>query len=516
MNHKTLLTLLACSVLVAGAIACGSNAPQVTEPVEEPSPVDLAETTEPTQPAKQPPPASGTPRDIAFPPIARGEAAGLEINTVEWHQLPIVYLRLVIKSGSADDPAERAGMADLVASMLKEGTRTKSSQRLAEEVEFLGADIWTSAGSDTITIGFRAMADHLDEAMAIVADVARNPAFRADELDKLRRREKDRLSLMTKRPNYLVQRQFMDTVYGDHPYARIDTTVEVLDAVRRADLVRWHRAHFVPNNAYMVVAGDVTGEAVQAAANRAFRGWRSRDVAETERAAPPLRTERQVYVVNRPGSEQSVIHIGEIGVERSDEDWIPLMVANQVLGGSAASRLFMDLREQRSLTYGAYSRFSERLGLGTFRATASVRTDVTVEAVGAFFEHFERIVAEAPPQDELVNAQRYLSDSFPLRIDTPGKIASLASDLRIFGLEDNYYDSFRTRIREVTPEQALAAAREHIHPDKMAIVVVGQAADFAGGLARFGAVTVLNEAGEVEAELPAGEQPSTETATPAE
>ena len=209
-------------------------------------------------------------------------------------------------------------------------------------------------------------------------------------------------------------------------------------------------------------------------------------------------------MVDRPGAVQSVILLGNLAIARDDEDFVPLRVANQVLGGSAASRLFMDLRERRSLTYGAYSQVGERVGVAPFVAYASVRTEVTEEAVGAFFENLDRIVAEAPPEPELANAQRFLSDSFPLKIDTPGKIASLVADLRVFGLPDDYWDGYRTSIREVSAEEALAAAQEHIRPEQMLVLVVGNAASFAESLTQWGPVTVVDGEGEVQQTFEAG------------
>lgn len=515
LSRTKILSLALASALVSPALlgaaslaGCGATTPPPAEiPALEPSGDEVAEVEE--APTKQPPPESGPSRDISFPPIARVEVAnGLEVNTVEWHQLPVVYIRLAIRSGGEADPDAMPGVADLVATMLKEGTRSKSSAQLADSIEFLGADMWTSADAEGSTIVMRALADQLDEAMALIADVAMNPAFRADELSKLKRRELDRLSLLSKRPSHLAGREAYGRLYGDHPYAHTDTTEEVVNRVRRNDLVRWHRRHYVPNNAFLVVAGDVTAEQVQRSAGTAFASWRAGTVPAPAYAAVPERSGRQIVIVDRPESVQSVIRIANLAVPRGHDDWIPLMVANQVLGGTAASRLFMDLREQRSLTYGAYSRVGERVEVAPFTAYASVRTEVTDVAVQAFFEHLDRIVGEAPPAEEIANARRYLSDSFPLEIDTPGKIAALVADLRVFGLPDDYWDSFRTRIGEVSPDEALAAARRHIRPDDALVVIVGKAADIAEGLRRFGPVTVLDDEGEVTATFEAA--PATE------
>jgi zinc protease len=197
-------------------------------------------------------------------------------------------------------------------------------------------------------------------------------------------------------------------------------------------------------------------------------------------------------VVDRPASVQSQIAIANLAIKRSDPNFIPLMVANQVLGGSAASRLFMDLREKRSLTYGAYSRLDETVDVGAIRASAAVRTQVTGAAMDGFFEHLERIVKEPTPQPELEDAHRFLADSFPLQIETNDRIAELVSDLRTFNLPEGYWDNFRSSIRKVSSDDALKAAQAYIHPDREVIVVVGKAADVVPALEKFGPVSVVD------------------------
>lgn len=456
------------------------------------------------EPQREAPPESGPARDVQFPAIARAQtSSGLELNTVEFGDLPLVYLRLVVRSGSATDPAELPGLAQTVAQMLKEGTRSRSSAELAEDVEFLGADLSVGSDEENLYIMVAAMQEHLDEAMQILADVARNPRFANAELERLKRRETDRLALASQQPRYLARRTFYEEIYGSHPYAHVDTTAEAIERISRADLSRWHRAHVVPNNSFLVATGAVDPADVQAAAERAFRGWRSRTVPETEYAPPPERSAREVIVVDRPESVQSVIYVGNLALSRNDPNFVPLQVANQVLGGSAASRLFMDLREQRSLTYGAYSGVQETAQVAPFIAYAAVRNEVTEDAMAAFMEHLDRIVAEAAPEDEVADAKRYLSDSFPLDIETAGRVASMVEALRVFGLPDDYWGTYRTSIRAVTPAEAHQAASEYIRPERALIVAVGKADDIVEPLRRYGPVRVIDADGHEVHRFPA-------------
>ncbi len=446
---------------------------------------------------KQSLPPSGPARDIRFPPITRAETdTGLELNTVELHQLPMVQLQLVIRSGSVSDPRHLPGLAKLVAAMLKEGTKRRSSAQLAEAVEFLGADLSVQSGQDSTYISMRALREHLDAAMSLIAEVAMRPAFSPIELTKLKKRELDRLALRSKDPYFLVSREFFKAVYGDHPYARIETTERVVKRVRVQDLQMWHRAHFGPNNAFLVVVGDVSSDGVLKAANRAFRGWFKRWRKKAKPVQPPTVVDRRVVLVDRPDSVQSVIFVGNLALERRSADYVPLLTANQVLGGSASSRLFMDLREKRGLTYGSYSHVYEKVMVAPFRAYVAVRNEGTADALAGLMAHLETIGKELVAEQELADAKRYLVDSFPLHIETPAEIAELASELRIHSLPDDYWERFRKEIEDVTAEQALEAARQYVRPDQAVIVVVGKAAEIYDALKEQGPVTVVDAQGQ--------------------
>ena len=454
------------------------------------------------QPEREPPPKPSEPRDMSLPPVQVANLDnGLQINTIVTDQLPVVYATLVVRSGGESDPAKLPGLAGLVAQMLKEGTTKRSSAAIAEEIEFLGADLWANSDEENTYVGVRALAEQFDVVLAILAEVAGTPAFSNKELEKLKRRELDRLALSEREPRYIARRTFYRQLYGKHPYGTVDTTPQAVKRVRRQDMVRWHREHFVGKNSFLVVAGDIDPDHVAESAKKTFGVWNTGKRSAPTYGEPPKRTDRNILVVDRPGSVQSVIYVGNLAIARANREWIPLMVSNQVLGGSAASRLFMDLREKRSLTYGAYSSVGERVDIGPFVAYASVRTEVTTEAIGAFFEHLERIHLEPAEPEELVNAKRYLSDSFPLKVDTPGKLSELVVELRTFGLPDDYWDRYREAIRKTSASEAQYVARSYIRPRDSLVVIVGQAADFAQSLQQFGPVTVVSPDGEIKAKF---------------
>jgi zinc protease len=448
--------------------------------------------------AKEQPPAPGPQPQVRFPKVERSQSsAGLELDTVELHQLPVVQIQLVIRSGSAADPEKQPGLAHLTAAMLKEGSYRRPSAKIAEAIDFLGANLGVDNDTDRVFVTMTVLAEHFDEGLALLAEVATKPGFDQKELDKLKKRELARLELQSQSPRFLASREFNKALYGAHPYAHIDTTEDVIKHVKRADLAGWHQSHFAPNNAFLVVAGDVTPEQVKQSVEHAFAGWQRRKIPPLEYPQLPAAEARKVILVDRPQSVQSVIYYGNLALARNAPDFVPLLVANQVLGGSAASRLFMDLREKRSLTYGAYSEIDERVQLAPFSAYAAVRNEVTGQAMAAFNEHLERIVKDLPSAQEMQNAKHYLIDRFPLRIETPSKIASLVADLRTYDLPDDYWDRFGKEIEQVTPEQALAAAQKYIRPDQGTIVVVGEATVTKPALESYGPVTVVDTDGKL-------------------
>ncbi len=490
MNRS--LIRLSLALFVAGC--GGSSTPaESTTPAKDTSAPAVANVA---TPVKQSPPASSTPRDIKFPTINHVTLSnGLAIDVVTKKELPIVNLELVIQSGGAVEPKGLQGLTGMVADMLKEGTKKKNAAQFAEAIEFLGSHIDAVAGSETLRVRMNAMSEQLEPALALMSEAVLTPAFDPKELEKLKTRTIDELKLKMDRPAWLARRQFQRDLYGEHPYAQYDTTEEVVKKVKRTDLLNFHAAHFVPNNAFLVVVGDVTPEQVKEVGEKLFGKWKPKPVTEPTYPAPPVRKQREIVVIDRPASVQSQIMIGNLALKRNAPDYIPLMVANQVLGGSAASRLFMDLREKRSLTYGAYSRVDESPDLGAFRATAAVRNPVTGEALDGFFEHLTRITKEPAPADELDSAHRFLADSFPLQIETLDSIAQLVADIRVFGLTEDYWDTFRTKIREVSAQSALKAAQTHIKPDSALVVIVGKAAEIVPMLSKFGPVRVVDTDG---------------------
>ncbi len=476
MNRAHALTLAA---LLALSCKSSGTPPVQTPPVTE-APDAGAQAHEETPRApvvRAEPPASGPARDVHLPPIRRRRLAnGLELNAVEYHTLPVLHVRLTVRAGSAHDPPALPGLASLTGDMLKEGTRTRTSAQIAEAIEFVGGSLDVITGPDATTISVAVLKDHADTALSLLAEVLTQATFPQTELDKLKRRETDRLQRSQNDPGWLSMRAFALSVYGaTHPYGRFDTTPEVLRRVTRNDIVGFHRARYVAGNMTLTVVGDLTAAQLDPLVDRTLGRVRAGTAPVVIFPAVANAAGRQIVLVHRPNSPQSVIRIGNPALRRRDDDYVPLSVANHVLGGGASSRLFMDLRELRSLTYGAYSRIASTVDLGTWVAAGQVRTPATGDAMHAFMRHLECITTAAPPDAEMAQTRSYLIDSFPLSIETPGNIADLVAGLRLFGLPDDWYDHFRTRVQGVDPPASLATAQRYIHPDRASVVVVGDA-----------------------------------------
>ncbi len=466
---------LALALVLSACSSTRTNTPVTapTQPVTAPDNAAAAATA----PVRVAVPNPGPARDVHLPPVrATTLTNGLAVQLVEYHTLPVLHLRLVVGAGSATDPANLPGLASFTGDMLREGTTTRTSAQIAETIEFVGGSISVSTSADVTILSVSVLRDHAETALSLLADVVGHPTFPVVEINKLKRRENDRLQQSRNDPAWLTRRAFYQGVYGEnHPYGRIDTTADVLRRLTRVDLVNFHRARFVAGNMFLTAVGDVQPAAFDALLGRTLGTLRRGTAPAVTIPELEPRTARQIVLVDRPESPQSVIRIGNGSLRRADPDWVPFTVANQVLGGGVSSRLFMDLRELRSLSYGVYSRMGENVGTSNWFAGGQVRTAVTGDAMHALFRHIECVTTEAAPDPEVAMTRSYLTDSFALSIETPGNVADLVSSMRIFGLPADYYDTLRTRIAAVDPAAALATARRYVHPEQALVVVVGTA-----------------------------------------
>ncbi len=421
-------------------------------------------------------PAPLAPRPLNLPvPAETTLDNGLRVVFVENARLPLVTYRLAFRTGDAHDPPALPGLTDILTGMLNEGTQTRTSRQIADEVARIGATLGAGAGSDNTTVAASALSQFDDEILELMADITLRPSFPADELELTKQNALQNLIAQRGQPSFLANEQVARVIYGRHPYSVVSATPESITAISRDDLVAFHARRFIPNNAVLVVGGDIRRDDALARIEALFGAWQPGESEAAEFPAPPARRGRTLYLVDRPGSAQSNIVIANTAITRTDPDYFPMLVMHTVLGANASSRIFMNLREDKGYTYGAYTSLDARRAAGSFRATAEVRTPVTGESLKEFFYELGRIREELVTEKELLDAQNYLTGIFPIRLETLDGLIDQLIQIKMHKLPDDYLHTYRERVSAVTREEVLRVARLHVRPDHAAIVIVGDA-----------------------------------------
>ncbi|HEX9424516.1 MAG TPA: pitrilysin family protein [Pyrinomonadaceae bacterium] len=425
---------------------------------------------------KQPPPPLPS-RPIKLP--AAHETIlpnGLVVVVVEDSRLPLVSYRLALRTGDAYDPSELPGLMDMLTGLLTEGTESRTSREIADDVARLGATLHAGANSDYTTVAASSLATFSDDILELIADVALRPVFPSNEVELAKQNTKESLKQQRAQPSFLASEMAARVMFGQHPYHITAPTPGSIDATTRERLVEFHRATFVANNAVLIVAGDVQQDSILEKVQSLFANWQPGDVPGDDFPAPPQRTSRSAYIVDRPGSAQANIVIANDGITRTSPDYFPMLVMHTVLGANASSRLFMNLREEKGYTYGAYSSLDARRTAGTFRATAEVRTPVTGDSLKEFFYELNRIRSEPVSEKEIADAKSYLTGVFPIRLETQEGLIDQLVQIKMFDLPEDYLEIYRSQIQAVTITEVQEVATKYVRPDEAAIFIVGDGA----------------------------------------
>jgi zinc protease len=434
-------------------------------------------------------PAAGPVRAFEFPAVSEITLAnGMRVLHARHGRLPIVSAHVVIDAGAATEPADKGGLAQLAASALHAGTTTRDGGRIAWELERLGVQLKTSADWDALQASITVPVGRTDRALDLLSDVIRNAAFPETEIERMRAEQLAEILQRLKEPRALASDVAGRCVFArDVPYARplIGSTTSV-SALRADDLRNFHSARFTPRNSAIIIVGDIAAADARALAERCFGDWQGERVAAPEFAVRPRATGTTIFVVDRPGAVQSELRVGHIGVPRGHQDYFTLLVMNTIFGGAFTSRLNMNLRERNGFTYGARSSYAFRRRPGPFLVQTAVGTDVTVRAVEEILRETERLRNEGVRDEEVDNARDYLVGVMPLQMQTTDQLAVALADLFVFELPVDYFANYRARIAAVTTADVRAAARAHLRPDELAIVVVGDARSVRAGLEALG------------------------------
>lgn len=423
---------------------------------------------------------------------------GLTVLILEDHRLPTVNTQVQIPgSGATFEPVDQPGLAVITAQMLTQGTTSRTSKQIAEDVDRLGANVFANSGFGSGTTGINAsgLSDNFDQWFAVAVDVLLHPSFPDNELAKLKTRLKANLKQQRAQPGFLANERFSRAVYGNFPAAVTSMTDASLDGFTSADLKRWHDARYAPQNAILGISGDVDAKALIPKLQKWFGEWQKNNAPEKLSAKTIPTTMKQIYLVDRPNSVQTTITMGNIGIDRWDPDHPTMVVLDEILGSGPQSRLFMNLRENKGYTYGVYSSIQAVTYAGAWRAGGDVRTEVTDGAMTEFLVELNRIRNEKVPTAELDDAKHAIVSAFALSLEQPTTLLNYAIIRKLYNFPADYWDRYPEHIMAVTADDIQRVARKYYNPETMQIVAVGDAGKIKSVMEKYGPVELYGTDG---------------------
>ncbi|HEY9719156.1 MAG TPA: pitrilysin family protein [Trichormus sp.] len=454
------------------------------------------------------PPKVPAPRPFKLPDVDIYKLPnGLKVELVTDHRFPFVTMALGVKAGSTLDPTDKVGLAGMTADMLNEGTKTLTSKQIADQVDEIGGALFASSEFDFTVLSASALSKYTDRIFNLFTDVLFNPSFPEDELTLKKTNLIQVLAMKRSQPDFLGEERFQRVVFGDHPYGNVAPTPASVKATNRDDLKQFHDKNYLPNDSVLIVVGDFKPDDMKQMIASKFSDWKSGTLPVTELPALPVQHGRHIYLVNRPGSVQTTLRIGNSSIERLDPDYFPMLVANQILGGAAQARLFLNIREQKGYTYGAYSGLTARRHPGSFAANSDVRTEVTAPALEEFLYELDRLRNVKPSEKELKDAKNYLCGAFQLGLETQSGLAQRLLEVNMYDLPDNYLETYADKVMAINADDVRSVARKLIDEDNLVIAVVGDAAKIKHDLEFFGPVEVYDTSGKLSTDWEKQPQP---------
>lgn len=444
--------------------------------------------------AQEAPPEGGEPRDFDLP---RTETFaldnGLEVTLAPYGATPKALVQLVVRTGNIDEGSDEVWLADLTGDLMQEGTTSRSAEQIAQDAAAMGGDLGIGVGLDQTTIGGDVLAEFAPDLIRLVADVVRNPAFPASELDRLKTNRVRQVSVSLQRPRSITLAEFRRRMYPDHPYGRIFPTPEMIRGYTVEQVRGFWEENFGAARAHLYVSGMFDERAVREAVGQAFGDWGAGRAVEPTPPEPV--SGRQIVLIDRPGAPQSTIYLGLPVVDPSHPDYIPLQVTNSLLGGSFASRIVSNIREDKGYTYSPSSSVSSRFRDAYWVQVADVTTDVTGPALEEILNEIDRLRAEPPTEEELEGIQNYMAGVFVLQNSSRQGIVGQLAFLDLHGLPDEYLTGYVSRVYAVTPAEVQRIAAEYLDPERMLLVVTGDRSVVASQLAELGEVEEVEPGG---------------------
>jgi len=430
--------------------------------------------------------------DVKLPPITEDTLEnGLVIVAIEMHELPTMTMQMVIRSGSAYDPSARAGLANFTADMLRKGTATRSASQISEEIDFVGGDLSAGADRDAINISCGVLVKYMDTGLNLLSDVILNPVFDTTEIERLRNQTLSGIIQSKDDANTLCVNGFNEALFGDYPYGHpVVGTESSVSGITRDDIMKFYGDYFHPNNAFLVIAGDIKPNEIFAKTAEVFGGWRQAEIPQTSFTLPPAPTGYKVVLINMPGATQTNIRFGHFVITRQNPDYYSVTLKNYILGVGFVSRLNEEVRVKGGLTYDIRTQNEWNAMRGAYFCNTFTENDSTMSAINAAIKVI-RGMREAEVNDiEFVDAINFYSGYYPMTLETPRQVASEIIKVKLYGLPVSYIQDFTKNIQKVTKADILRAAKTYIDPDNMVFCVVSNAQDVGEQLKSLGEVTV--------------------------
>jgi zinc protease len=419
---------------------------------------------------------------------------GVHVMILEDHRFPLISAQFEIDdAGPMFEPAGQPGLAGATARLLTEGTTSRTSKEIAEQIDSLGASLSSSSGfgSGSASVSASGLSDTFEQWFALATDVLLHPSFPAEELAQYQSREKSALLQQRSRPAFLANQTLNRALYGAYPAAVVSSTPESVDALTPAMLKDWHDQHYAPQNTVLAISGDVHAATLVPQLRRWLADWKRTKAAVKFTPGPAPATKAKIFLVDRPGSVQTTLLMGNLAIDRTNPDYPALVVLNEVLGAGSASRLFLNLREEKGYTYGVYSNIIARKYAGPWTAGGDLRSEVTDGAMTEFLRELNRIRDEKVAEDELEAARRSVVARFALSLESPQQVIGYAVARKAYNFPADYWDKYPAQITAVNADDVQRVAKKYIDPATMQIVAVGDAGKIKAVLEKYGPVEMV-------------------------
>jgi zinc protease len=435
-------------------------------------------------------------RAVTWPKRTKARLSnGLEVILAESHTIPKFHGELFFRSGNAAVADRAPGLAEMAATVVRTGTAKRVSRQIEEDLRRIGADLSSAAGMDTSAISFAGLSEFAEPLLGLVNELAREAAFPEAEFERERRQKLEEIKLERTQPGFLASERLRKVLFGAHPYALISPSEQQVAAYKREDLQAVYRESYTPGNGLLVLVGDFEPQAMLKNIEKVFGAWTGKKPESRMAAAPANPRGRRVYLVHVPGAVQAQVLAGCHAITRKHPDWVKLGLANSLYGGAFNSRLVMNIREDKGYTYSPRSGVSALRQHGYFSVSAAVRNDVVAASLTEIFYEMDKLRSLPVPEAELADAKNYLSGVFSMGLATQDGLLSQFSNVALNELPDDYLETYRQKVRALTPEDLLATARKYLDSANMQIVAVGDRAQIESQAALFGELEVFDAQG---------------------